>query len=163
MLQIWISPQKNLLVNPFTRLREVHRQNNHQINCTRITTPSQPMHFCVGGLIFCKAARELNGFGSPGCFRGRGDCDCTSRRCSDPVTGFALEGHVSTDPSGKIVAMAARRHNELMNHGDTPQLKPISVSMKTQREGGTRREGGAAQTSFGTQVADRSQASETRI
>lgn len=86
--------------------------------------------------IFCEAARGLNGFGSPGCFRGRGNSDCTSHHRSDPVTGFALEGDVSVDPSGKIVAMVARRHNELMNHSDTPRLKPISGSVRAQREGG---------------------------
>lgn len=145
-------PHKSTLVNPFTCLLEAHRQTSDKLH-----TDHEPMHFCVGGLIFCKTARGLNGFGSRGCFRGRGNCDCTSRRCSDPVTGFALEGHVSTDPFGKIVAMTARRHNELMNHDDTPRLKPISVSIRTQREGGTRREGGGAQTSCGTQVADRSQ------
>lgn len=97
--------------------------------------------------IFCEAARGLNGFGSPGCFRGRGNCDCTSHHRSDPVTGFALEGDVSVDPSGKIVAMAARRHNELMNHSDTPRLKPISDSVRAQREGGHDGGGVGARTS----------------
>lgn len=83
---------------------------------------------------------------------GRGSYDCTSHPCSDPVTGFALVGHVSIDPSGKIVAMAARRHNELMNHCDTPRYRAISILMRMQR---TR--------SLGTQVADRSKVSETRI
>lgn len=139
------SPQKSCVANPFVCPLEAHRQNYHEMICTWITSPSQPMHFCVGGVstctLSCEAARGPNGFGSPGCFRGRGSCDCTPCGSSDPVTGSALEGVLALTPVEKIVAMATRRHNELMNHGDTPPLRAISVLVRAQRGRGTR-EGG---------------------
>lgn len=39
-------------------------------------------------------------------------------------------------PRGRIVTMATRRLNELMNHRGTPRLRRISVSLSAQREGG---------------------------
>lgn len=43
--------------------------------------------------------------------------------------------HVTGDPVRKIVAMATRRLNELMNHSGTPQLRRISVSLRARWEG----------------------------
>lgn len=67
---------------------------------------------------------------------GEGITDCTSLHCSDPVTEFALKGTVMLPLTPwKIVAMATRRFNELMNHSGTPRLRRISVSLREQREG----------------------------
>lgn len=73
-------------------------------------------------------------------FWGRGVTDWTSCHRSDPVTQFALKGTVmlplTPPPLRKIVTMATRRLNELMNHSCTPQLRHISVSLRAQRVGG---------------------------